>query len=179
MVVGELDMSAQANRYWWLAGDGTKVLLRPIDPRDFELERDFVRGLSRTTRYLRLLSGRQPSTDEIRRWTEIDRSREGAVIATVRMDGLERQIGVARYAAQPGEREAEIAIVLSDAWQGHGLGVTLLASLIELARQSGMIRLFGTTLSENAAMIALGRRLGFRPSRQRGAAYLTELSLDL
>jgi RimJ/RimL family protein N-acetyltransferase len=155
------------------------VLLRPIDPRDFDLERDFVRGLSRTTRYLRLFSGRQPSTDEIRRWTDIDRPREGAVIATVRMDGLERQIGVARYAAQPGESEAEIAIVLSDAWQGHGLGGPLLASLIELARQSGMIRLFGTTLSENPAMIALGRRLGFRLARQRGAAYLTELSLDL
>jgi acetyltransferase len=42
-----------------------------------------------------------------------------------------------------------------------------------------MTRLFGETLSENAAMIALGRRLGFRLFRQRGAAFLTELSLDL
>lgn len=155
------------------------MLLRPISPRDFELERDFVRGLSRSTSYLRLMSGRQPSADEVRRWTEIDWRREGALVATVRVDCIERQIGVARYVAQPGETEAEIAIVLSDAWQGHGLGVPLLASLIELARQSGITRLFGATLSENAAMIALGRRLGFKPFRQRGAAYLTELSLDL
>jgi acetyltransferase len=175
----DTDAPAQANRRFWQAGDGTKVLLRPISPRDFELELDFVRGLSRMTRYLRLMSGRQPSADEVRRWTDIDRRREGALIATVPVDGLERQIGVARYVAQPGEHEAEIAIVLGDAWQGHGLGVPLLAALIELARQSGMTRLFGETLSENAAMIALGRRLGFRLFRQRGAAFLTELSLDL
>jgi RimJ/RimL family protein N-acetyltransferase len=54
-----------------------------------------------------------------------------------------------------------------------------LIDLIDLARRSGMTRLVGTTLSENAAMIGLGRRLGFRSSRQPGVAYLTELTLDL
>jgi hypothetical protein len=44
---------------------------------------------------------------------------------------------------------------------------------------NGVEQKIGTTLSENAAVIGLGRRLGFRPSRQSGAAYLTELALDL
>jgi len=171
--------SAPAYRRWCEAKDGTEVLLRPIGPGDFQRESDFVNGLSRSTSYLRLMSGRHPSADEVRRWTEIDWRHEGALIATVRIDGVERQIGVARYVAQPGESEAEIAIVISDAWQGKGLGIPLLASLIELARQAGMTRLFGSTLSENDAMIALARRVGFRLFRQRGAAFLTELSLDL
>jgi RimJ/RimL family protein N-acetyltransferase len=173
------DIPAQESRRWCETRDGAKVLLRPIDPRDLELESDFVHGLSRSTSYLRLLAARQPTADDIYRWTHIDRHREGAIIATVPMDGVEQQIGVARYAAQPGEREAEIAVVISDAWQGRGLGVPLLIDLIDLARRSGMTRLVGTTLSENAAMIGLGRRLGFRSSRQPGVAYLTELTLDL
>jgi RimJ/RimL family protein N-acetyltransferase len=173
------DALAQAIRRGCEAKNGTKVLLRPIGPADFELESEFVDGLSRSTSYLRLMSGRHPSADEVRRWTDLDWRHEGAVIATVQIDGHERQIGVVRYAAQPGESEAEIAIVIADAWQGQGLGAPLLTSLIELARQSGMTRLVGSTLSENDAMIALARRLGFRVVRQRGAAFLTEVSLDL
>jgi RimJ/RimL family protein N-acetyltransferase len=163
----------------WDAEDGTRVLLRQIQPSDFDLERDFIGGLSRSTRYLRLMSGRSPSADEIYHWTHIDRQYEGAVIATVSVGGIEQQVGVARYVAMPGENEAELAIVISDAWQGKGLGTQLLSSLIDLARQSGMKRLFGTTLSENNAMIGLGRRLGFKMWLEPKDASITNLVFDL
>jgi L-amino acid N-acyltransferase YncA len=57
--------------------------------------------------------------------------------------------------------EAEFAIVLSDDWQGHGLGGVLLSSLIAKARQRGVRRLIGTTMSDNDGMLALARKLGF------------------
>jgi acetyltransferase len=159
----------------WRAGDGTWVTLRPIEPSDFEREREFVAGLSKATGYQRLMSGRTPTTDELQRWTNIDREREGAIIATVTQRGHERQIGVARYAMEAGSDEAEFAIVISDVWQGRGLGAQLLSRLIVRARQSGVKTLFGTTLSENSGMRTLARRLGFKLSREPGAAYLTTM----
>ncbi len=174
-----VDTSARIERRRWQMIDGTWVLLRPIEPGDFELERNFADGLSRSTRYMRLMSGRWPSDDEIYRWTHIDRQREGALIATISVDGREQQIGVARYVVDLGKSEAELAIVISDAWHGKGLGICLLSSLIDLAKQSGVRRLYGTTLSENNAMIGLGRRLGFMLSYETGAEAITKLSRDL
>jgi acetyltransferase len=60
-----------------------------------------------------------------------------------------------------------------------GLGVHLLSALIDLARQSGVRRLFGSTLSENGPMLRLARRFGFKRSLEPGAAILTRLSLAL
>jgi len=155
------------------------VLVRPIEPGDFERERRFVDGVSPRTGYQRLMSPRRPSDDEVRRWTNIDPAREGALVAIVSSAGEERMIGVARYAMDEGADEAEFAIVLSDDWQGMGLGRRLLSELMEVARHSGVRRLFGTTFSENKAMLALARRLGFTMSREQGAAIDTTMSLTL
>jgi len=163
----------------WTAADGTFVLVRPIDPDDFELEREFVAGLSPRTRYQRLMSARTPQVAELQRWTRINPEREGALIATVDSDGRERQVGVARYAMDDVEAEAEFAIVIDDAWQGRGLGAHLLSALIDLARRSGLRRVYGTTFSENKAMLGLARHLGFRLSLEPGAGFLTGLSLEL
>ena len=174
------DVPAEAVRHVWEAKDGTSVLLRAIVPDDFEIERDFVNGLSRSTGYKRLMSGRRPTSDEMYRWTHIDPQREGAVIAVVLIDDRERQIGVARYAMEPGNHDAaECAIVISDAWQGRGLGSQLLSSLITLARQSGLTRLYGTTLAENDTMLRLAQRLGFRVSYDPNSTFLWALSLEL
>src|SRR6516165_2972601 len=100
----------------WTATDGTPITLRPIEPDDFALEQAFVAGLSAATGYKRLLSARQLSREEIRRFTEIDSKCEFAVIATTAPDGVEQQVGVARYVKQGCSDQAEFAIVLSDDW---------------------------------------------------------------
>ena len=165
-------------RTTWTAADGTLITLRRIEAGDFALEQTFVAGLSAATGYKRLLSARRPSEEEIRRFTEIDYECEFAVIATTVHDGVEQQVGVARYVTQGCADEAEFAIVLSDDWQGHGLGGVLLSSLIAEARQRGVRRLFGTTMSENEGMVALARKLGFSVARGEVASE-TNLTLDL
>ena len=166
-------------RLVWKAKDGTCVRVRPIEPGDLELERRFVDDLSPQAGYQRLMSSRRPSDEELRRWTHIDPSREGALVAIVSSAGAERLIGVVRYAMDKGTDAAEFAIVISDDWHGKGLGGKLLSALIDLARQSGVRRVFGTTLSENNAMLCLSRRLGFKLSREQGSAFVTMMSLAL
>src|SRR5215510_15051393 len=151
----------QQVRTTWTAADGALITLRSIEAGDFALEQAFVAGLSAATGYKRLLSARRLSREEIRRFTEIDPECEFAVIATTVQNGVERQVGVARYVKEGCSDEAEFAIVLSDDWQGRRLGGVLLSSLIAAARQRGVRRLIGTTMSENGGMLALARKLGF------------------
>lgn len=174
------DAPAESIRHVWEAGNGTPVLVRAIECGDLEIERGFVNRLSKQSRYMRLMSGRVPTDDELYRWTHIDRQREGAVIATIWAGGCEQLIGVARYVMGDGEFDvAECAIVIDDAWQRQGLGYALMSSLVDLAGRSGVKRLLGTTLSENGAMIGLARKFGFKLSRDREMAVVTNLLLDL
>jgi RimJ/RimL family protein N-acetyltransferase len=164
----------------WTAPDGAVVTIRPIHATDLELEREFVTGLSPMTGYHRLMSTRTPSLDELRRFTDVDATREVALIATTAIDGRERQVGVARYVKDESRLgEAEFAIVLADAWQRRGLGRTLLTKLIDHARRQGLRRLVGTTLSENEGMLRLARRLGFSVALNPESASVTDLLLDL
>jgi acetyltransferase len=163
----------------WLASNGTEVTIRPIGTSDLAIEQEFVDRLSRRTAYQRLLSARRLSPDELRRFTDIDADREYALIATTRDPGGERQIGVARYVKEPDSDAAEFAIVLADDWQGQRLGHRLLSSLIAEAERRGVRRLFGTTFSENKAMLALGQRLGFIAALDPVSATMTDLTLEL
>lgn len=126
------------------------------------------------------MSARRPSPAEIRRFTDIDTTRELALIATTRVAGRERQIGVARYVkdeSAPGD--AEFAIVLADAWQGRGLGTKLLASLLAAARADGVRRVVATTLATNEGMLALARKMGFTLVANPASASITDLTLGL
>ncbi|WP_244135661.1 GNAT family N-acetyltransferase [Burkholderia seminalis] len=174
------DAPALGVRRIWGAKDGTPILLRAIEPGDLDIERELVDRLSSRSRYMRLMSARKPTEDELIRWTCIDRRREGAVIATDWAGGRERLIGVARYAMEDEATEVvECAIVIDDQWQRQGLGHVLLSSLIDLARRSGMRQMVGTMLTENSAMKGLARSVGFTLSRQPGRAFVTDLRLDL
>ena len=176
---GHVNLDAPSGRERCKAEEVTQFQVRAIESDDFEREREFVEGLSPRTAYLRLLSPRKPSIEELQRWTRINRPREGAVVATISIDGRERQTGVARYVMEGSDGEAEFAIVIGDAWQGQGLGTQLLSALIDLARKSGVRRLIGSTLSENRGMLGLARRFGFKLSREAGGAIITVLRLTL
>ena len=164
----------------WTAADGTVITVRSISAEDLALEQEFVDGLSASTGYQRLMSARRPSLEELRRFTDINPERELALIATTPVQGRERQIGVARYVKEessPGD--AEFAIVLSDDWQGRGLGAKLLGSLLVAAKNDGVRRLVGTTMSENSGMLALGRKLGFKLAKDSSSATITNMTVDL
>lgn len=163
----------------WTSRDGTPVRIRPITAADVELEFEFVRGLSPVTGYQRLLSGRRLSREEIERFANVDGECEVALIATIEHDGGERQVGVARFVREDCGDAAEFALVIADAWQRRGLGRRLLERLVGEARSRGVRRLHGDTLSENAAMIGLARRLGFEIARSPASATLTHVNVAL
>jgi acetyltransferase len=146
----------------WRADDGTRVRIRPIRPEDAQLEAEFVRGLSAQTRYLRFMGSVKDLTPAmLARFTQVDYDREMALIALVEEDGRERQIGVVRYIINPDGDSAEFAAVVSEAWQGRGLGRELMLKLIAIARARGVKILSGQVLAANPQMLDLAAALGF------------------
>jgi acetyltransferase len=95
------------------------------------------------------------------RFTQIDYDREMALIAVIEQDGMERQIGVARYASLPEPGVCEFAIVVADDWQGRGLARELLLALIEIARERRFETMRGDVLRQNTRMREFVRSLGF------------------
>jgi acetyltransferase len=145
--------------------DGMKVTIRPISPEDADMEQEFVKNLSAETKYFRFMNTlRELSQTQLVRLTQIDYDREMAFIACVdhpRVDGLELQIGVARYAMNPDGESCEFAIVVSDDWQGKGLARRLMGVIIDTARSRGVKYMNGDFLSENRRMIQFVTSLGF------------------
>ncbi len=160
--------------------NGTSVLLRPICPEDAAAEREFVHRLSPRSRYLRFLGPVNDITPELlSRWTEIDYTREMALVAVIATPDGERQIGVARYVVLDDGVTCEVAVVVSDDWHGKGVAQQLLGSLIEAGRSRGLRTMVGITLSENERVKSLARRAGFEIAPDTGDRQLVEMSLSL
>ncbi len=142
--------------------DGTAVTLRPIRPEDAEMEQAFVKSLSEDTRYFRFMDAlRELPRSMLVRFTQLDYAREMAIVGVVAHGGEEQQIGVARYTTNPDGESCEFALVVSDLWQGRGLGRRLMAYLLEIAAARGLKSMEGEVLAGNTAMLHLMASLGF------------------
>jgi acetyltransferase len=136
-----------------------------------------VAGLSARSRYLRFAAPLpQLSESLLDQMMDFDGTRH--VVYAALTPGETRIVGVARFVRAPDPlSSAEVAIAVADDWQSAGLGVALLAMLIERARQTDLRRLTAITLSENRVAARLARSSGFSFARSRGI--YTEYELPL
>jgi acetyltransferase len=143
--------------------DGTAVTIRPIRPEDAALEQEFVRNLSKDSRYKRFMGTvKELPEAKLRYLTDIDYEHHLALLATVERDGREVEIGVARYVVGPDGRTCEFAIAVDDAWQRTGVAGILMLSLMDAARARGLETMEGFVLATNHKMLKFARQLGFR-----------------
>jgi RimJ/RimL family protein N-acetyltransferase len=75
--------------------------------------------------------------------------------------GAIRGIGVARYVRDRNDPTvAEIAVAITDAYQGLGLGRLLVRALVLVAASHGIERVVGTMLGANRPMVGIFEGLG-------------------
>lgn len=142
--------------------DGTEITIRPIRRDDAPLEQAFVRNLSKDSRYKRFMGTiKELPEAKLRYLTDIDYDHHLALVATVRRDGGEVEIGVARYVVAPDGKTCEFAIAVDDAWQCTGVAGILMLSLIDAARARGLATMEGFVLATNHKMLKFARQLGF------------------
>jgi RimJ/RimL family protein N-acetyltransferase len=147
--------------------DGRRIEIRALRPDDRE---DMLGAIGRTSpqsiqrRFFAPKRGF--SETEVAFFMNIDFDNHVALVAEIDEDGQSAIVGGGRYIlVEPGR--AEIAFVVVDAYQGQGIGATLMRHLAALARQAGLKELIADVLPENTAMLKVFNKFGFRPGSRR------------
>jgi len=52
--------------------------------------------------------------------------------------------------------------LVSDAYQGYGLGTEMLRRLVDIGKQEGVKHIYGNIVGENTNMLRVVERLGFK-----------------
>jgi acetyltransferase len=152
----------------WKTKDGTEVIIRPIRPEDEPLMVKFHETLSDRTVYLRyfysLSLSARVAHDRLVRICFGDYDREMALVAE-RKDpatGEQQILGVGRLSRLHADNEAEVAVLISDQYQGKGLGTELLRRVVQVARDEKISRVIGEMLRDNVAMQSMVKNAGFK-----------------
>jgi len=164
----------------WRLRDGTLAVIRPAAAGDAVAIQGLVRSLTPTSRYSRFFSGIQELSPEwLARFSRAEPRGDVSLLATVLRDGTETLVGMGQYAADPWPERCDFAVLVADAWQGHGLGRRLLRNLECLAREAGFERIEGEVLAHNSTMLGLAHVMGYDVRRTPESALFLRVSLPL
>lgn len=132
-------------------GPGVEVLIRPIRATDKHLLAEGFEALSPEARFQRFFAPVvRLNESDLAYLTEVDHHNHEALVAID--PDLGDLVGVARFirTSPYRDREAEVAIVISDNWRGKGLGKALLSRLAHRAREEGVTHFLAVILADNS-----------------------------
>lgn len=168
----------------WIIKSGTEVTVRPIRPEDEPLMVTFHKTLSDRSVYLRYFSSPSLSTrvahERFARLCFVDYDREIALVVDRQepVSGRHSLLGIARLTKLRDGNHAEVAVLVSDQFQGQGLGTKLFRKLIQIAKDEGLGRVSAEMLPDNFAMRRIADKLGFRTTPTPISSFATAF-LDL
>ncbi len=150
--------------------EGTHAVLRPIRPEDEPAMVAFHRDLSENSvrqRYFEFLSlDKRIAHERLVRICFTDYDREIALVAEKNPEGgaLPAVImGVGRIRRRQGTDDADLKMIIGDAFHNKGLGKQMLSHLLDCARSEGIHEVRALVLKENTGMIKICEKQGFAP----------------
>jgi len=165
---------------WNLTVAGALVTIRPIRATDVDLEAAFIRRLSPQTKRYRFFGGiRELSPSQLKNFCEVDGCHSMAFVATVQKEGVETEIGVARYAPNSKADIREMAVTISDEWQHTGVGQSLVRQLCASAKAYGVTQVYSIDLAVNTTMRDMAHELGMSAKRDPDDSQQVIYSLEL
>jgi RimJ/RimL family protein N-acetyltransferase len=164
---------------WFDLTDRLRVGLRPIHPDDREQLLEGFAALSEESRYHRFLTPVPRLTARQAAYlTELDQVNHFAWGAGIPKGHELRGIGVARYVRATGDpASAELAVAVTDDYQGVGLGSLLVTAITVVATSHRIERITGYMHAENRPMIKIFERLDARFDRESPGVVFAEATL--
>jgi GNAT superfamily N-acetyltransferase len=154
--------------------DGRRLTIRALRPDDRD---GLVAAVSRSSPqslYRRFFSPKRGFTeDEIERFVNVDFVNHVALVAALQECGGGVIVGGGRYiVVEPGK--AEVAFVVVDHYQRHGVGAALMRNIAAIARDAGLKELIAEVLAENVSMLKVFEQSGLRlnVTRERGLVHV-------
>jgi acyl-CoA synthetase (NDP forming)/GNAT superfamily N-acetyltransferase len=160
-------------RYDVLAADGAVLQLRVVAPDDLPHLRELFGRLSARTAYQRFLTA-SPVAGEAYVESLGDPERTLDAVLALRQ-GVVVGLGSIHEASAS---TAEVALVVDDVTQGHGLGTLLLEDLVARGRARGLHELVALVLCRNVQMLQVFHDLGLPVRTERDGDTLS-VTLDL
>ncbi|MCL4430156.1 MAG: GNAT family N-acetyltransferase, partial [Chloroflexi bacterium] len=142
---------------------GQEVLLRPIKPEDEPMWLEMFQSLSEESIRYRFFQMLKDTPHEVRvRYCNIDYDREMAIVAEIVENGKRKILGVTRLSIESDEKSGEIAFLVSDYWQGLGLGTKMVDYVLDIAKEKGMESVHAIILQDNYRALSLAKKMGFK-----------------
>jgi len=143
--------------------DGSTVHVRPVRGDDEAQIREFLEGLSPESIGFRFFGA--PDLNWVTAWSvDVDYADRFALVA---VSGATPAIIAHAAYIRTGDDKAEVAFLVADAWQGHGIATILLAHLAAIAEPLGITTFTAEVLPHNHKMIEVFRESGFSPRSSR------------
>jgi RimJ/RimL family protein N-acetyltransferase len=170
---GSADYSAFEN-----LRNGRRIEVRAFKPGDKQALEAAVARTSALSLYRRFFTIKRDFTDREREFfLNVDFVNHVALVAVTDEAGQPAIVGGGRYVVvRPGK--AELAIVVIDQYQGHGIGTGLIRHLIAVARAAGLQELIADVLVENAPMLKVFERCGL-PMQMKDESDVVQVILRL
>jgi ribosomal protein S18 acetylase RimI-like enzyme len=155
---------------------GLAAAIRPARTADLPSLGDFFAGLSTQTRYLRFFSPITPGPSLLTLLCGGGGTTD-AVLAT--RDGVIIGHGMAADRSGPcGTGTTDIGVVVADAWQGQGVGSTLVRALVTSAQVRGVTSVTMDVMHGNDRALAMIKR-HWPAARARRSSYYATICVQL
>jgi acetate---CoA ligase (ADP-forming) len=144
--------------------DGSTLHVRPVRAEDADAIRVFLESLSPQSIGFRFFG--VPNLDWATKWSvNVDYADRFAMVA---VSGETPAIVAHAAYVRANRSRAEVAFLVSDAWQGRGISTILLAHLASIAEQHGIHTFTAEVLPHNHKMIEVFRQSGFPVEMRSG-----------
>ncbi len=139
--------------------NGKTVGFRPLLPSDEFGYRNFFYSLQDKTIYFRFFYRMKTFSHEVvqKHWASVDYRKNMSLIGLVLQGGHKEIMAIGSY-AESDEGRAEIAFVVSEAYQNMGIASYLIDQLENIAKENHYIGFKATVLKENEAMVHVFRK---------------------
>jgi len=159
--------------------DGTALFFRPIKPTDEKMLRDMCYACSEKSIAFRFFKNIKTFPHEfIQEFTNINLSKDMAIVGLTKGTGGEEIVGVGRYYLIELKNRAEVSFLVRDDWQAKGIGTYLLNLLTEIAKKRGIKGFNAVMLADNQHMLSVFHNSGYAVTTKREANTF-EISYDL
>lgn len=146
----------------WSLKNGQEVLLRPIKPEDEPMWLEMFQSFSEESIRYRFFQILKDTPHEVRvRYCNIDYDREIAIVAEIVEDGKRKILGVSRLNIEADGKNGEMAFIISDYWQGLGLGTKMVDYTLDIAKEMGVENVYAIMLQDNYRALSLTKKMGF------------------
>ena len=139
-----------------------KIFFRPVKPTDEAIQREFFYSLSDESLYFRFFNRvKSMPHEKVQPMVNIDFREEISIVGLLGEAGDDVMVAIGGFQIDHTDNVAEVAFVVRDDWQRHGIGTFLMKKLVDIAKDHGLDGFKAEVLAHNRKMLNVFHECGY------------------